>query len=131
MRVCYDAVMKIDATAGIYGLFQVVFADLTDHLAFATFRLGSATDSTLKFEDVFRQEFGNILRQFRTALRQFSNSPVDESMYALNEACNIMSRLSKWRNDRVHVRVRMTSDGYALYDWRTGNRLPINYGEVE
>jgi hypothetical protein len=39
--------------------------------------------------------------------------------------------LAAWRNDRIHARVRMTADGYALYDWRTRHRLEMSRAEIE
>jgi hypothetical protein len=36
--------MQIDATTGAYGLFQAVFANLTDDLAVALFRLQESQD---------------------------------------------------------------------------------------
>jgi hypothetical protein len=51
---------------------------------------------------------------------------VAENVHDLREACKTISTLMKWRNDRIHARVRMTDTGYALYDWRTRHRLEIN-----
>lgn len=47
--------MTLDDTAAAYGLFQVVFADLANHLAIATFRLREQKEPGLAFEEVFRQ----------------------------------------------------------------------------
>jgi hypothetical protein len=124
--------MKLDDTAAAYGLFQVVFADVTDHLAVAAFRLCELKEPGLAFETVFRQELSQILKQFRRELRQFDGrSPVSDSLHAVREACEIISRLAVWRNDRIHARVRLTEHGYALYDWRTGRRLQITREQIE
>ena len=96
-------------TAAAYGLFQVVFADVTDHLAVATFRLRERKESDLVFEDVFRQEFKKTLKQFRRELRQFEGrSAVSDNLYPVHEACKAMSKLAVWRNDRIHARVHLT-----------------------
>lgn len=34
------------------------------------------------------------------------------------------------RNDRIHARVRITDDGYVLYDWRTRKRLEIHLDQI-
>ena len=57
--------MTFDDTASAYGLFQVVFADVVDHLAVATFRLRERKEPSLQFEKVFRQEAKKILGQLR------------------------------------------------------------------
>lgn len=124
--------MKLNDTAAAYGLFQLVFADVTDHLAVATFRLREEREPNLAFEDVFRQEFKKTLKQFRRELRQFHGRPsVEDSLRAIGEACKIMSKLAVWRNERIHARVRLTDDGYALYVWRTRRRLVISQEEIE
>ena len=124
--------MKFNDTAAAYGLFQVVFADLTDHLAVATFRLREQREPGLTFEAVFRQELTKILRQFRDELKQFDDrSVVADNVRELRDACVIISTLSSWRNDRVHARVRLAEQGYALFDWRTGRRLDITRAQIE
>ncbi|MBI1789823.1 MAG: hypothetical protein HYR60_20015 [Acidobacteria bacterium] len=81
---------------------------------------------------VFRQDFKNTLRQFRLELREFEDRPsVSDSLRAVREAREIMSPLAVWRNDRVHARVRMTTQGYALYNWRTGHRPEISPEQIE
>ena len=65
-------------------------------------------------------------------LRQFDNTSfVHDSLCAVRNACSIMSKLAGWRNERIHARVRLTEDGYALYDWRTRRRLVISQEEIE
>ena len=124
--------MRLDSTAAAYGNFQVVFTDLTDHLAVATFRLRERKETSLTFEAVFGQRFKETLTQFRRELQQFDNRfPVSHSVATLRETCTLISTLSRWRNDRVHARVRMTEDGYALYDWRTRHRLEITQEQIE
>ena len=122
--------MTFNDTAAAYGLFQVVFADVVDHLAGATFHLLKREDPDLPFEKVFTQDASKILKQFRAEVKQFDVvSPVAENVHDLREACKTISALMKWRNDRIHARVRMTDSGYALYDWRTRERLEI-HGDV-
>ena len=119
--------MTFNDTAAAYGLFQVVFADVVDHLAGATFHLRERKEPGLPFEKVFKQDASKILKQFRAELKQFDGrSSVAEYVHDLREACNTISTLMKWRNDRMHARVRMTDTGYALYDWRTRQRLEIH-----
>jgi hypothetical protein len=113
-------------------LFQVVFADVAVHLAFATFRLRKRRESDLVFEDVFRQEFKKTLKQFRCELRQIEGrSAVSDNVYPVREACKTMSKLAVRRNDRIHARVHSTQQGYALYDWRTRCRLEISQEQIE
>jgi hypothetical protein len=124
--------MRLDDIAALYGLFQLVFADVTDHLAVATFRLRERKDPGLTFETVFRQQFKQILKQFQRELDQFDgDSPVADSVDAVRAACETMSTLADWRNDRIHARIRMTEHGYALYDWRTRRRLEITREDIE
>src|ERR1700744_5809255 len=119
--------MNLDDAAAAYGLFQVVFADIADHVAVATFRLRELKEPELTFETVFRQEFSKMFKQFRKELRQFEGrSAVDVYLRDGREACEIISKLADWRNDRIHARVRMTDTGYPLYDWRTRKRLEIS-----
>jgi hypothetical protein len=63
--------MTLNDTAAAYGLFQVVFADIADHVAVATFRLLQRSDPGLTFENVFRQDFTKTLKQFRQELHRF------------------------------------------------------------
>jgi hypothetical protein len=124
--------MNLDETAATYGLFQVVFADMADHVAVATFRLRELKEPGLEFETVFRQDFSKTFKQFRKELRQFDGrSPVADYLRAVREACEIISKLAAWRNGRIHPRVRMTDTGYALYDWRTRKRLEISREQIE
>jgi hypothetical protein len=109
----------------------VVFADVSDHLAFATFVLRKRKEPDLVFENVFRQKFGTTLDQFRDEVRQFEGrSAVSDSLYSVRKACDITSKLAVWRNDRIHARVRMTEHGCALYDWRR-RRLEISREQIE
>lgn len=108
-------------------MFQVVFADIVDHLAAATFRLRERKERGLQFEKVFKQDASKILDQFKDELKQFDGrSSAKENLHDLRDACQTTSTLMKWRNDRIHARVRMTGTGYALYDWRTRQRLEIH-----
>jgi hypothetical protein len=123
--------MTLNRTAAAYGLFQVVFAELEDHLAIATFKLRERNDHGLTFEEVFKQPLRQKLRQFKCELRQFEGqSHACDSLYALREACKTISQLATWRNARIHARVRLTEDGYALYDWQTHRRLEISEEQI-
>lgn len=123
--------MTFNDTAAAYGLFQVVFADVVDHLAVATFRLRETREPDLRFEKVFRQEAKNILGQLRDELKQFDErSPVSDNVREVGDACDIISNLAVWRNDRIHARVRMTDSGFALYNWRTRRRLEISHDQI-
>lgn len=124
--------MNLDDTAAAYGLFQVVFADVADHVAVATFRLRELKEPGLAFETVFGQDFAKTFKQFRKELKQFDgHSEVADCLHDVREACEIISTLAVWRNDRIHARVRMTDTGYALYDWRTRQRLEISREQIK
>jgi hypothetical protein len=119
--------MKIDDTAAAYGLIQIVFADITDRLSTALYALLSERDSRITPMKVHRKEFGRFLKEFKTELKQFDGQgSVDCELHELREACHELASLATWRNDRIHARVRQESDGFALYDWRTGKRLSMN-----
>ena len=49
--------MMLNEMAAPYGLFQIVFADVVDHLAVGTFRSRERKEPGLVFEEVFKQEF--------------------------------------------------------------------------
>jgi hypothetical protein len=119
--------MRPDPITSAYGFFQVVFADMADTLADAVFRLRQRTEANLKFEEVFGDTFGRLVAQFRKEL----GTSDAEDVAALRSACDSMSRLATWRNDRIHARVRMTEDGYALYDWRTRKRLQMTHEDID
>jgi hypothetical protein len=124
--------MRFTHTACAYGLFQVVFADVADHLAVATFRLRERKEPSLTLEAVFGQRVSDTLKQFRKELGESGEGlPVSESVADLRGACDIIAKLFNWRNDRIHARVRMTEDGYALYDKRTGHRFELNREQLE
>jgi len=122
----------MNAVAAAYGLFQVVFANLAEHLSIATFRLRKHREPDLALETVFRQEFGRTLKQFREELDRFEDQPsASDNLDALRAACNVMSGLARWRNERIHARVQLTERGYALYDWRTHQPLTITPEQIE
>jgi hypothetical protein len=105
---------------------------MADTLANAVFRLRQRTEPNLTFEEVFRTEFRRLLTQFRDELKQHEPGNSDaEDVTALRNACNSMSKLANWRNDRIHARVRNTEEGYALNDWRTRKRLAMTPEEIE
>ena len=124
--------MRFNDTASAYGLFQVVFADAADHLAVATHRLRVRKEPGLTEDAVFRQRISDTLRDFRKELDQFDNSSaISDSVRDLRDASDTLSTLSLWRNDRIHARVQMTENGYALYDKRTRERLDLSREEIE
>jgi hypothetical protein len=124
--------MQIDATAGVYGLVQVVFADLAEHLAIAVFQIRKTHDSSATFEQVFRLQFKNVLDQFKDELKRFRDKQsLREDTEALDAAVRQISTIAQWRHDRIHARIRRVDDGLALYDWRTRKRLTISYDECK
>ena len=122
--------MTYTDTAAAYGLFQIAFAHALECLAVATFRLRRRREPQLEWEPVFRQQVRRLLDEFRKELRQVENSHAHPEVHDLLDACDTMSKLAAWRNDRIHARVRMTPEGYALYDWRTGQRLSMSLNEM-
>lgn len=125
--------MQLTDTAAAYGVFQVVFADLADHLAVATFRLRERREPDISLEDVFKQQFSCTLKQFRQELCRVDDncSPASEHVRDLLGVCKVAADVANWRNDRIHARVRMTDSGYALYDKRTGKRLELYREQIE
>lgn len=122
---------NMNQTAAAYGLFQVAFADLTDHLAAATFYLRQRNEPALKLEKVFRQEFSRTRKQLRTELKQLEGRSSElDSLRAVLMACDNPSKLAAWRNDRIHARVRLTEHGYLLYHWQ-GHRLEMSDAQIE
>lgn len=121
--------MRADSIAAAYGLFQVVFADMTDTLADAVFQFRRRREPNLTFEEVFNLKFGKMLSQFRDELKHFSADATDAS--ALRLVCDSISRLAPWRNARMHAQVRMTDHGYELYDWKTRERLEMTCEDIE
>jgi len=87
--------MRINETAAAYGLFQVIFADVADHLAIATFHLRKQKEPDLTFQTVFKQEFKRTLKQFRRELWQFEGRPaVFDSLYALRRRRSYLPRMA-------------------------------------
>jgi hypothetical protein len=120
--------MTLDDTAAAYGLVQVVFADVTDHLAFATFTLQQREEANISFPH--RHLFGQWLSDFKCQLKRLKDvQSLDDALTALREVCRELKVLSGWRNERIHARVRQVEDGLALYNARTGQRLSISYEE--
>jgi hypothetical protein len=121
----------LNHTAAAYGMFQVVFGDLSDHLAFYTFHLRKRHESELRFEAVFGQPFGQTFCQFKRELERFDKEAEADSLCAIRGACDKIAALQDWRNKRVHARYRQTPDGYALFHWRSGNRLEMFSEDIE
>jgi len=108
--------MVFNETAAAYGLFQVVFAEMHEYLAAATYHLRRRNEQSLQYEKVHRQGFEKTLKQFRKQLCQLSDSGgVAEGIEALKKACDSMACLAQWRNERVHARVLRTEEGLELY----------------
>ena len=92
-------VVTFDDTAAAYGLFQVVFSDIADHLGIAVFRLRERKEPGLVFEEVFKQRFSENLKQFRKELDQFEKRSVAaDYLHDVREACKIISKLIPWTN---------------------------------
>lgn len=124
--------MNIDRTAAFYGLLQVAYADMTEHLASYLYLLRRRTEPKLEFRCVYKLMFRQMLTQFKDELKGFdTGKPVSQEVHELRNACKKMSGLANWRNDRIHARVRVVADGYALYNWQTGQRLSMEAEELE
>jgi len=124
--------MMIDSTDAPYGLFQVAFADMAEHLAGCLYQLRLRKEPGLKFENMFGTTFGRMLKQFKDELKGFdADKLASQDLQAVRQACHDMSVIARWRNARAHARVRVVADGYALYDWRTNQRLSMNVKECE
>ena len=124
--------MTIDPAAAAYGIFQVVFAEMTENLAGALFRFRQVKQPELTFKQVFRMVFNKLLKEFEDDLKPASEpSALSDSLSAVRDACAAMKSIADWRNDRIHARVRQGDGGLALYNWRTGEPLPITYEECE
>jgi hypothetical protein len=54
--VCNEG-MNLDDTAAAYGLFQVVFADIADHIAVAAFRLRELKEPELHSKQFLGRNF--------------------------------------------------------------------------
>jgi len=124
--------MRFSSPAAAFGIFQLVYAEMTYKLAFALFRLRRLKEPKQTFIEVFRIPFGQMLREFKKELRQFDGSAdVADELAAVRKTCCQMREIAKWRNECIHVMVRLEDDGYALYEWKTGQRLQMNLTECE
>jgi hypothetical protein len=123
--------MRIDPTASAYGLFQVVFANVTYELARALYALRVRHDPTFTFEKVPWQ-FSRMLKELRKELDQLEpDCHEKDSLAEVRRMCRIASNLAPWRDSRIHARVQQVDDGLALSDWKTGERLSITAAECE
>jgi hypothetical protein len=121
--------MKIDATAAAYGLFQVVFASMTNELALALFALRSRRDPQFTFEKV-PTKFSWMLEELRKELDNLRvSSREKDSLAEVRRMCWIADRLATWRNSRIHARVKWTDEGLVLLNWKTSKRLSITVEE--
>lgn len=124
--------MSSSAAVAAYGRFQVVFADVVNHLAIVTFDLREPAEPGLHIKSVFAQPFKKTFGQFKDALRQFDGrSVVSDSLIEVREACTIISELAEWRNQRIHAHVQTSEHGFALYNWRTDKRLELDLQQIE
>lgn len=124
--------MVLDETACRYGLLHIVFADAVEHLAGILFYLRREKESALQFEDVLQLRLKDQLDGLHKELQRFdARFSVQENAEAIRVACADMKKLSVWRNNRIHARVRMEDGGYALFNGKTGERLSISYKECD
>jgi len=73
-----------------------------------------------------------ILDRGKTELNQFDGcDSVAQDLRQVREACSKARAFGDWRNQRIHARVRQVADGLALFDWKTGQRLPMSEQECE
>lgn len=124
--------MTIDPAAAAYGLFQLAFAEVTDHIAGALFALRRRKEADLRYTNVFGLNFGRQINELEGELKrfdQYQSQSMLEHLGALREPCQRARLLADWRNKRIHVRVQRTEAGLALFDWRTRERLSISYDE--
>ncbi len=126
----YHRGMKLSETAAAYGLFQLVYADAIDHLAFALFRFRQRNEPDLTFEIILRERHSDILKRLKNELGKFEGEPA--GLAAVNEARETIFELKAWRDVRIHARVRLTEQGYELYDRKSdGGRLEMTLGQIE
>jgi len=129
----YHTLMQIDSALAHYGLLQIVFADAAEHVAQALFDLRVVNAPNLEFSKLFALELNQLLNQLRQELAQFQQygPSTQEHMQIVDAAINRVDELRQWRNHRTHARVKVTSDGWGLFDKKTGKHLVINEVECE
>jgi hypothetical protein len=125
--------MRIDSATAHYGLFQIVFADAVEHVADALFSLRVPKKPSLNFSDVFNMRLADQLKELGKELAQFKKhgQSIQEFMHKVCDAASRMDELRKWRDIRIHARVRVTSEGFALFDKKNEKRLFISEIECE
>jgi len=127
--------MTVNDTVAWYGIFQVVFADVVEHLAKAMYDLRKEKEQDLTFNTVFEDafKFKKLMCQFRDELRRFDkvSAQASDSLHIVRAACQTMSEVANWRNERIHCRVKIRRDGgIVLYDSRTGYPLKVNSAQI-
>jgi hypothetical protein len=123
--------MTADSTAASYGLFQVVFANMTYELARALFALRSRRDRHYGWRDV-PWKFKQLLRELRRELDKLEGTCTEkDSLAAVRRACHVAERLAPWRDSRTHAIVKQVDSGLALFDWKTGKPLSLTTAECE
>jgi hypothetical protein len=118
----------VTQTASEYGMFHAHFARLSEALAATLFYLGTNRDPPT-FEKLISKEFGRNI----TALeRQAKSSDGADNFRRVGSVCVKMRDLAKWRNERIHARVKFDQDrsSFALYSWRTRQLLPMTPQEI-
>lgn len=121
--------MRIDPTAAAYGLAQLAFTDLTYRIATAllALRRHRQPDADL---NVVPWQFDRMVKDLLCELRQFDDS-MEPHLTHLRNACTRAREVARWRNARIHARVKEMNDGLAVFDWNTGERLSIGQEECE
>ena len=125
------APINIEPLTASFGLFQIVFADLTECFAIALFRLKQHEDQTLTLQQVFKRNFSEILEELKDQLKQLEPTPISPKRAVLSELKELKkareraAELNHWRNERIHARVRYYNDVYILHNNKTGKRLAM------
>jgi hypothetical protein len=122
--------MNLDHNAAAFGLFHLMFANLTQQLAAALFYIRRLREPDLKFENVFELEFSRLLKEFEKELKLLDGGSHDMALQALRPVCESIKALGAWRNAITHPRVQIDEHGITIYDWRTRKQLIINYDET-
>jgi hypothetical protein len=122
--------MNLDENAAAFGLFHLMFANLTQQLAAALFYIRRLKEPDLKFEDVFKLKFSRLLKEFEKELKQLDGGSHDMELQALRPVCERIKDLGDWRNARAHPRVQIDEHGITIYDWRTRKQLIMDRDET-
>jgi hypothetical protein len=122
--------MKLDENAAAFGLFHITFANLVQQFAVAVFLIRKLKDPSIKFEDVFKRDFGALRDDLKDELKQFDAYPLHNmELQEIRAICSKAGTLAAWRNPRIHARVKLEPNGITVYDSKTGKQLSINRDE--